>query len=212
MYWPGTGWPAAGAANASLRGCVGLGASWHATRTSAATTSTADDRMAASTEKKSGAGMRKTRSHPAEAAPSSATVGECGLRCHLWRARTTGLCMGGVGGVASGQHVPRGGVSRVTGIRCAHRVLIARERDRSERQVLRERSQDQEGPVSAVTSRYDDHKNDPGMALVADRPAGSCGAASMKFTAGGSAAATDLYKLLPGHDELYVRWYAKYQD
>ncbi|HEX9283918.1 MAG TPA: hypothetical protein VF882_09015 [Gemmatimonadales bacterium] len=69
----------------------------------------------------------------------------------------------------------------------------------------------EEGSVSAVTSRYDDHKNDPGMALVADRPAGSCGAASMKFTAGGSAAATDLYKLLPGHDELYVRWYAKYQ-
>src|SRR2546427_995221 len=35
----------------------------------------------------------------------------------------------------------------------------------------------EEGSVSAVASRYDSHNNDAGMALVADRPAASCGAA-----------------------------------
>jgi len=70
----------------------------------------------------------------------------------------------------------------------------------------------EEGSVAAVTARYDSHNNDAGMLLVADRPAGSCGAASVKFTAGGAVSATDLYKLLlPGHDEYFVRWYVKYQ-
>src|SRR5206468_2705690 len=54
-------------------------------------------------------------------------------------------------------------------------------------------------------------KNAPGMALVVDKPAASCGAASMKLTAGGAVSATDLYKQLPGNDELYMRWYVKYQ-
>src|SRR2546428_12339982 len=58
------------------------------------------------------------------------------------------------------------------------------------------------------------------MALVADKPSKSCGAASIRLTAGGSTAsaddATDLYKKLlkpdgSGFDELYVRWYVKYQ-
>lgn len=70
----------------------------------------------------------------------------------------------------------------------------------------------EEGSVSAVTSRYNDYKNPSGMALVADRPAGSCGTSAMRFTAGGANPATDLYKHLPtGQDELYVRWYAKYE-
>src|SRR3989442_886262 len=70
----------------------------------------------------------------------------------------------------------------------------------------------EEGSVSAVASRYDSHNNDAGMALVADRPAASCGAAAMQFTAGGAASATDLYKLLlPGHEEYFVRWYVKYE-
>jgi len=73
----------------------------------------------------------------------------------------------------------------------------------------------EEGSVAAVTSRYQDYKNAGGMALVTDKSSASCGAASMKFTAdGGNAAtqATDLYKRLDtGQDELYVRWYAKYQ-
>jgi len=69
----------------------------------------------------------------------------------------------------------------------------------------------EEGSVSAVTSRYNDYKNAAGMTLVAERPLASCGRASMKLTAGGAVSATDLYKLLPDHAELYVRWYVKYQ-
>jgi len=70
----------------------------------------------------------------------------------------------------------------------------------------------EEGAVSAVTSRYHDYKNAGGMALVPDKPSASCGAASMQFTAGGSNPATDLYKRFDtGQDELYVRWYVKYQ-
>src|SRR5437867_1821441 len=74
--------------------------------------------------------------------------------------------------------------------------------------------------VAAITARYDDSKNPGSMALVADKPSKSCGAASMRLTAGGSTAsaddATDLYKKLlrpdgSGYDELYVRWYVKYQ-
>jgi len=76
------------------------------------------------------------------------------------------------------------------------------------------------GSVSAVTARYHDHKNPGGMALVADKPSRSCGAAAMRFTSGGSAGgaddATDLYKKLltpsgSGYSELYVRWYVKYE-
>jgi hypothetical protein len=69
----------------------------------------------------------------------------------------------------------------------------------------------EEGSVDGVTSRYDDFKNPPGMALVPDVPPGSAGASSMRMTAGASASATDLFKRLPDHDELFVRWYAKYQ-
>ena len=74
--------------------------------------------------------------------------------------------------------------------------------------------------VAAITARYDDYKNPVSMALVADKASKSCGAASMRLTAGGSTAsaddATDLYKKLlkpdgSGYDELYVRWYVKYQ-
>lgn len=73
----------------------------------------------------------------------------------------------------------------------------------------------EEGSVSAVTSRYDSYSNASGMSLVTDKPSGSCGAASMRFTADGRNAATqatDLYKRLDtGQDGLYVRWYAKYE-
>lgn len=69
----------------------------------------------------------------------------------------------------------------------------------------------EEGSVAAVVARYDSHKNQPGMALVADLPAKTSGKAAMRFTAGGTAQATDLYKKLsPGYDELYVRYYVKY--
>jgi hypothetical protein len=69
----------------------------------------------------------------------------------------------------------------------------------------------EEGSVGGVTSRYDSANNPPGMALVADVPAKSCGKASLKLTSGVNANATDLYKRLSGKDELFVRYYAKYQ-
>jgi hypothetical protein len=73
----------------------------------------------------------------------------------------------------------------------------------------------EEGSVSQVVARYNDYKNTAGMALDADRPSASCGGASMRFTAAGgnpATQATDLYQRFdPGHDEVYVRWYAKYQ-
>jgi len=73
----------------------------------------------------------------------------------------------------------------------------------------------EEGSVSAVTARYNDHKNPAGMALVADRPSSSCGAVSMQLTSDGrnsTSQATDLYKRFDaGQDELYWRWYVKYQ-
>src|SRR5882762_5173489 len=53
----------------------------------------------------------------------------------------------------------------------------------------------EEGSVPAVIARYNDHKNPSGMALVADRPASSCGAASIQFTSDGripTTQATDL--------------------
>lgn len=69
----------------------------------------------------------------------------------------------------------------------------------------------EEGAVSSVTSRYDAFKNASGMTLVTDVPSKSCGKASMRLVAGGAESATDLYKVLAGgYDELYVRWYAKY--
>ena len=69
----------------------------------------------------------------------------------------------------------------------------------------------EEGTVASVLARYDEHKNAPGMSLVADIPAKSGGKSSMKLTAGGPTNATDFYKLLPPNDELFVRWYVKYQ-
>jgi len=70
----------------------------------------------------------------------------------------------------------------------------------------------EEGSVGAVTARYDSASDPPGMALVADVPPRTCGKVSMKLTSGTSANATDLYKkLVPAHDEWFVRWYAKYQ-
>lgn len=69
----------------------------------------------------------------------------------------------------------------------------------------------EEGSVAAVTARYED-KNPGGITLAADVPPKSCGKASGKFYADPSAPTADLYKkLTPGFDELWVRYYAKYQ-
>jgi hypothetical protein len=68
----------------------------------------------------------------------------------------------------------------------------------------------EEGSVNVVTSRYESSQS-AGMQLVSDVPGKSCGKASMKLTSGNGVNATDLYKELPGADEWFVRWYAKYQ-
>jgi hypothetical protein len=69
----------------------------------------------------------------------------------------------------------------------------------------------EEGSVAAFSARYDQVDNVPGMALVTDVPTKTCGTHSLSLTSGGSASATDFYKKLPDHGELFVRWYAKYQ-
>jgi hypothetical protein len=66
----------------------------------------------------------------------------------------------------------------------------------------------EEGSVAQVTARYDQAQGPARMQLVTDHVGG---AAALALTAGGAVAAVDLYKQLPDHDELYVRWYAKYQ-
>jgi hypothetical protein len=70
----------------------------------------------------------------------------------------------------------------------------------------------EEGTVDALVARYDDHKAD-GIALDADVPAATSGKASGKLTASGAGPnAVDFFKLLsPGYDELFVRYYAKYE-
>lgn len=60
--------------------------------------------------------------------------------------------------------------------------------------------------VAEVTGRYDQPQGTERMAKVA----GSTGM-GLALTAGGAVSAVDLYKQLPDHDELFVRWYAKYQ-
>jgi len=70
----------------------------------------------------------------------------------------------------------------------------------------------EEGSVAALVQRYEDKKQN-GLSLDTDKPAKSSGSASGKLTASGAGPnAVDFYKKLsPGYDELYVRYYAKYQ-
>lgn len=72
----------------------------------------------------------------------------------------------------------------------------------------------EEATVNDFTARYDDFKNAPGMTLDTQKPAKSTGAHSMQLVASGTGAnATDFYKsLTPGYEELFVRYYAKYQS
>lgn len=70
----------------------------------------------------------------------------------------------------------------------------------------------EEGSATAMLARYDD-KKPSGVALDSDVPAKSRGLASGMLTASGAGPnAVDFYKnLSPGYEELYVRYYAKYQ-
>lgn len=73
--------------------------------------------------------------------------------------------------------------------------------------------------VSAVTSRYSDFSNPAGMSFSTDKPSKSNGTKSLRLTSSGSSSstrATHLFKNLAtssssGYDELYVRYYIKYQ-
>ena len=71
----------------------------------------------------------------------------------------------------------------------------------------------EEATVAALDARYDSENNPTGITFATDVPAKSSGKATGKFTAGGASSATDLYKKLSdaGYDELFVRYYAKYQ-
>ena len=70
----------------------------------------------------------------------------------------------------------------------------------------------EEASVGAMLARYDD-KHPDGIVFDTDVPAKSSGKASAKLTASGAGPnAVDFFKQLsPGYDELYVRYYAKYQ-
>ncbi|MDB4959723.1 MAG: hypothetical protein JWO36_7292 [Myxococcales bacterium] len=66
----------------------------------------------------------------------------------------------------------------------------------------------EEASVAAVTARYNDSAGATRMQLVPDHVGGQ---AALALTAGGAVSAVHVYKQLPNHDELYVRWYVKYQ-
>ncbi|MFN0245755.1 MAG: hypothetical protein ACKV2T_02530 [Kofleriaceae bacterium] len=60
--------------------------------------------------------------------------------------------------------------------------------------------------VAAITGRYDQAQGVARMALTSDAPKGN----ALAMTSGGAVSAVDLYKRLPDHDDVFVRWYAKY--
>jgi hypothetical protein len=74
-----------------------------------------------------------------------------------------------------------------------------------------------EGSVAAVSARYETSDNVSGMAIVNDAPASASLRVSMQFTANPSVGnnGPDLYKnfarFSPGFEELYYRWYVKYE-
>ncbi len=70
----------------------------------------------------------------------------------------------------------------------------------------------EEGSVGALVARYEDAKQN-GISLDSDKPSQSSGSKSGKLTASGAGPnAVDFYKkLTPGYEEVYVRYYAKYE-
>src|SRR5690606_12399524 len=58
------------------------------------------------------------------------------------------------------------------------------------------------GSLAAVTGRYDQVQGMARMQLVGDAPVGS----ALELTAGGGVDAVDLFKQLPDHDDVFVRW------
>ncbi len=68
-----------------------------------------------------------------------------------------------------------------------------------------------EPTVAALTARYEQSDDPAGMALVTDVPVASCGGTSVQLTSSATANATDFYKTFAPTDEVWVRWYVKYQ-
>lgn len=71
----------------------------------------------------------------------------------------------------------------------------------------------EEGSVPAIAGRYSEVNNAAGMSLASSVPTKSSGAASLRLLSNGAGEqATGLYKnLVTGYDELFVRYYVKYQ-
>jgi hypothetical protein len=70
----------------------------------------------------------------------------------------------------------------------------------------------EEASVGDLVNRYEDAKSN-GITLDADVSAASSGTKSGKFTASVADSAADLFKKLPsGNNELFIRYYAKYQS
>lgn len=69
----------------------------------------------------------------------------------------------------------------------------------------------EEGSMSAVASRWDEAKNSSLLSLAADVPKASSGKHSILFTHIEGQESAHLYRqLLPGYDQLYLRFYAKF--
>ena len=66
--------------------------------------------------------------------------------------------------------------------------------------------EDFEASLSAITGRYDQTQGVARMQVVSDAASGN----ALSLTAGGGVDAVDLYKQLPDHDDVFVRWYVKY--
>jgi hypothetical protein len=115
----------------------------------------------------------------------------------------------GTGGTSTGGASNTGGSGGVSAVGLAGRYLRDVGIDKDPDVVWTENFE--EGSVAALVLRYEDSKQ-PGLGFDTDVPGGSSGAASGKLTANGAGPnAVDFYKKLPGYDELYIRYYAKYE-
>lgn len=69
-----------------------------------------------------------------------------------------------------------------------------------------------EASIPEVVARYEVHRNDSAMSFVVRRDATGTSRRALTLVAGGGTDATDLYKSLPhGYEELFVRYYIRYE-
>jgi hypothetical protein len=71
-----------------------------------------------------------------------------------------------------------------------------------------------EDSIATLASRWNQAANSAGMSLTSDVPAASGGTRALQMTSvGGTNSGGHLYKkLVPGHDQLYLRYYIKYSS